>query len=167
MKGYKVLPEHRTSGAETLEEVDLELHEQAVRVAVMLSNLLGQSWPPAIFARKKLPDRYAVPSLDESMSCRYYVTSNYCSAIHRDRNRGSAFAIALFLERHQPNCPKPDSTCRINWYFILPDLRRKIPLQHLLLLIWDSGTLGHGTCLDGWVSGGCHSDGLAIVSQSP
>jgi hypothetical protein len=91
---------------------------------------------------------------------------NFRTAIHCDHDEGSALALGLFLEKHQPSCTwGPHLSCHKNWYFLFPELHCKIPLWHGVVIIWDSERCKHGTICDGFVEGGCRSDVYACESQ--
>ncbi len=165
MKGYLVKKAYRVPEGETLAEVRPGLFARGVDLSEILTKLLSQSWPRAFVERVQLSQRYYAPALGESFACCFYVTLNFRTGVHCDRDHGSALALGLFLERHRPGCRRPGHTCKKNWYFFLPELRIKIPLRHGMIIIWDSETRLHATTCDGQADGGCDSDVYVCVSQ--
>lgn len=167
MLGYNVNPKYQNGEAKTLDRTHPQLFAKACSIAKLLAELLAKSIPPAFFYRVEMMQAYDVPSFDGAFACNFYVTKNFRTAIHMDRDEGSALALGLFLERHRSTCQQNGKTCRKNWFFVMPELQIKIPLRHGMLIIWDSARRAHGTTCDGHTSdpNGCLSDIFVVVSQ--
>jgi hypothetical protein len=165
IEAYLVREQFRSGDKITLEDVAPELNAVGVEIVELLSHWLGQCFPQGLVERFRVATRFRLPQIGASLTTVAFVTFDFLSAVHRDKDNGNACAVARAFEEHEPHCRRKGS-CRSNWIFYIADLGVYVRLRHGLFFVFDSETFSHGTSCDSEpVPGGCHSRVYVCVSQ--
>ena len=134
----------------------------------LIDDVLEKSLPQAQLSRRKMKDTFPdFPTLADSAISNAFATINYESATHLDQSDDLAScSVALWLLRQNGcECLQCQKEVRVSSYFVLPEYKVAIPLDHLCLIIWPAKSVWHGSSLINR-SPGCIAQKVAFVTQN-
>lgn len=117
--------------------------------------------------RKDTIEENELPHLLDTWATNLLVTLNYCVGMHFDSDVSKAYAWGSWHERHSTKCTNKQS-CQHGWYFVFPEYKIAIRLQHNTFICWDSPNVLHGTVLDKTVNNPdtcCDSSVYSAITQ--